>query len=109
MNLGAACVRSAAHAYAFRCWSEWYSKAEPWIWLVPLLLRILMDAALAIPCSASKELVTTFTTSMASSAGVYMGYVPLKFVALVPSMRVLFPQPLVPLYPTETARDGLAA
>src|SRR5579875_460210 len=76
---------------------------------VPLFVWMLTAAALAIPCSASKEFVTTFTVAIDSSAGVYIGYVPLKSVALVPSIRVLLPQPEVPLKPTDTARDGFAA
>src|SRR5438270_11948491 len=106
---GCDCVRSAAQAYAFRCWSEWSSNSKPWMALEPVLVWMFTAAALASPCSASKELVTTLMVSIDSSAGVYMGYVPLKSVELVPSIRVLFPQPLTPLKTTCTARDGLAA
>src|SRR6267378_4014681 len=77
--------------------------------LLPLLVWMLMAAALASPCSASNEFVTTFTVSIDSNAGVYIGYVPLKSVEMVPSIRVLLPQPLTPLKTTCTARDGLAA
>src|SRR5258708_37716622 len=77
--------------------------------LVPVFVGILTAAALASPCAVSNELVTTFTVSIDSRAGVYMGYVPLKSVELVPSIRVLLPQPLTPLKTTCTARDGLAA
>src|SRR5258708_31815443 len=76
---------------------------------VPVLVWIFTAAALASPCSASNELVTTLTVSIDSRAGVYMGYVPLKSVELVPSIRVLLPHPLTPLKTTCTARDGLAA
>lgn len=51
-------------------------------WLEATAFNVVLDAvtvwmltaaALAMPCSASNELVTTLTVSMDSSAGVYMG------------------------------------
>ena len=49
----------------------WYSKAEPWTSLPPDLICRLIAAPPARPCSASKELVTTLTVSIDSSAGLY--------------------------------------
>ena len=48
-----------------------YSNAEPCSVFVPLLICTFTDAPPAIPCSASKLLVTTLTVSIASMAGVY--------------------------------------
>jgi hypothetical protein len=47
-----------------------YSKADPRSVFVPLLICTFTDAPPAIPCSASKLFVTTFTVSIASIAGV---------------------------------------
>src|SRR5438034_5978848 len=66
MYLGLGWLRSAAHWYAFMCWSVWNPNKEPWTSLEPLLICKAIAAPPARPCSASKELVTMLTSCTAS-------------------------------------------
>ena len=54
----------------------------------------------------SVRTVRTHSAWIESIAGVYIGYLPLKSVALVPSIRGLLPQLEVPLKPTAAGRGG---
>src|SRR5438094_10632046 len=86
---------------------ELYSNAEPCISLVPLLVCTLTAAPPASPCSASKLLVTTFTVSIDSSAGMYdVMCGGQTFVPVTPSMRGLLELLLAPLTLNVRARDG---
>ena len=59
---GSSCARASSRASR-------YSNAEPCSVFVPLLICTFTDAPPAMPCSASKLLVTTLTVSIASMAG----------------------------------------
>jgi hypothetical protein len=48
------------------------SKAEPLNWLVPDLVMTVIAAPPAMPCSASKLLVATFTVSIVSAGATYI-------------------------------------
>src|SRR5438128_7079974 len=109
MYLGFGWLRSAAHWYAFMCWSVWNPKREPWTSLEPLLICKAIAAPPARPCSALKELVTMLTSCTVSSAGIYVKVLSMTPRLLVPSMEKLLILVGVPLTEKFTERVGFAA
>src|SRR6266498_3591063 len=69
MNFGLSWLAGRKKARAVRLLLVLYSNTVPCTLLVPLLMLTLIDAAPAIPWSASMLFVTTLTVSIASSAG----------------------------------------
>src|SRR5215510_11454726 len=109
MYFGLGWLRSAAHWYAFMCWSVWNPKREPWTSLEPLLICKAMAAPPARPCSASKELVTMLTSCTVSSAGIYVKVLSMTRRRLVSSREKLLMLVGVPLTEKFTERVGFAA
>src|SRR5438552_18092053 len=109
MYFGLGWLRSAAHWYAFKCWSVWNPNMEPWTLLEPLLICKAIAAPPARPCSASKELVMTLTSCTASRAGIYVKVLSMAPRLLVPATEKLLILVGVPLTETFTERVGFAA
>src|SRR6476660_8187913 len=83
--------------------------AEPRNWLVPDLVMTVTAAPPAIPCSASKLLVDTFTVSTVSAGEIYMlWFWRSRFMFVAPRVRVAFGVFACPLMWVALDRPGVA-
>src|SRR5258706_14346469 len=107
MFLGLAAVLkkflACSRALSFR------AHAERWRSLVPDLVITVIAAPPAMPCSASKLLVATFTVSIVSAGGMYAVWCGShKKMLIAPSMRVTLLLRLTPFTLVDKARPGAA-